>query len=178
MQTSEYHLAMCFVPLILAACATVAGGAPFPDSNAGDRVEDFFALPLTEGPSGFDRLDRALQRRFPAPATASATERTTQQAAVTLREGHVVKRYLRLEDGRHLMAEFATAPCVPVQLALSLTRPDPSQLDYYRRAGIYLATGRGMSVTFSADAVERECVGSVEIAETPGGHSSDRSPQG
>lgn len=164
MQLPGYRLAMCFVPLLLAACATVAGGAPSPDSNAGDRAEDFFTLPLTEGPSGFDRLDRALQRRFPASASASATERMAQQAPVTLRDGHVVKRYLRLEDGRHLMAEFATAPCVPLQLALSLTQPDPSQLDYYRRTGIYLATGRGMSVTFLADAAKPECVRSVEIA--------------
>lgn len=164
MQVPGYRLVMCFVPLLLTACATVAGGAPSPDSNAGDRAEDFFTLPLTEGPSGFDRLDRALQRHFSAPATASATERTAQQAPVTLRDGHVVQRYLRLENGRHLMAEFATAPCVPVQLALSLARPDPSQLDYYRRTGIYLATGRGMSVTFSADAAKPECVGSVEIA--------------
>lgn len=177
MKAPRCRLAMCFVPLLLVACA-MSAGHPTPDSNAGDRVEDFFTLPLTEGPGGFDRLDRALQRRFPASASASATERTAQQAAVTLRGGHVVKRYLRLEDGRHLMAEFATAPCVPLQLALSLTQPDPSQLDYYRRTGIYLATGRGMSVTFSPDAAKPECVGSIEIAETPRAHSSDHSPQG
>lgn len=178
MKTSRYRLAMCFVPLLLVACATSAGRPPSPEANAGDRIEDFFTLPLTDGPDGFDRLDLALQRRLSVPASASAMDRTAQQASVTLQDGHVVQRYLRLEDGRHLMAEFATMPCVPVQLAVSLTQPDPSQLDYYRRTGIYLATGRGMSVTFSVDAARPECVGSVEIAEIPGAHSRDRASQG
>ncbi|MGN7920022.1 hypothetical protein [Lysobacter sp. 22409] len=170
MKTSGHRLAMCFVQLLLVACATVAGGPQSLDYSVGNRIEDFFTLPLIEGPSGFDRLADALQRRIPTPVPASAAERTFQQMPVALRDGYVVQRYLRLEEGGHLMAEFATAPCVPVRLAVSLARPEPTQLDHYRRTGIYLATGRGMSVTLSADAAKPECVRSVEIAETPGGN--------
>ena len=176
MKMSGCRRVMCFLPLLLVACATARGGSEPPQTRAGDRIEDFFTLPLSEGPSGFDRLVRALEQQFPTSAHASAIKRTAQQAPVTLRDGYIVQRYLRLEDGRHLMAEFAKTPCVPVQLAVSLTRPDPTQLDYYRRTGVYLATGNGMSVTFSADVVNRECVASVEIAETPAGSTSSKSP--
>jgi hypothetical protein len=167
---------MCFFPLLLVACATARSGSESPQTHPGDRIEDFFTLPLAEGSSGFDRLARALRQRFPATSSTSAMEQTAQQTPVTLRGSHVVQRYLRLEDGRHLMAEFAKTPCVPVQLAVSLTRPDPAQLDYYRRTGVYLATGNGMSVTFSADAVSPECVVSVEVAETPAGLAGSELP--
>ncbi|WP_408951121.1 hypothetical protein [Lysobacter sp. Hz 25] len=177
MKMSGCRRVMCFLPLLLVACATARGGSEPLQAHAGDRIEDFFSLPLSEGPSGFDRLARALEQQFPASAHASAIERTAQQAPVTLRDGYIVQRYLRLENGRHLMAEFAKTPCMPVQLAVSLTRPDPAQLDYYRRTGVYLAAGNGMSVTFSVDTVSTQCVTSIEIAETPTLRADDQPPR-
>ncbi|WP_223621420.1 hypothetical protein [Lysobacter sp. ESA13C] len=173
MKVLRYRPAMCFALLLLVACAAARNGPVPPGASVGDQIGDFFTLPLAQGPGGFDQLANALQRRFPTDSNASAIEQTAQQTPITLQDGYVVQRYLRLQDGRHLMAEFAKTPCVPVQLAVSLTRPDPVQLDHYRRTGIYLAAGRGMSVTFSADAAKPECVAAVEIAETPGKRTID-----
>lgn len=129
------------------------------------RVESLLTLPLHDGTDGFDRLDRALRNHFDFGGGMNAPLRLETQKPATLRGGHVVRRYLRL-DGRHLLVELDSAPCFSVERAITVSRPDPSRIDRYRSTGIYTATGRGMYVGFSADGVRRDCVTSFEIAKT------------
>ncbi len=131
------------------------------------HAESLLTLPLREGPAGFDRLDRALHGHFGANDDASAIDRVATQKPATLRDGYVVRRYLRLDDERHMLVELSSEPCFPVKQAITIARPDPSRMDYYQRTGIYTATGEGMSVGVSADGFKRDCVTSLEIAETP-----------
>lgn len=147
------------------ACAT--GGSIQGDALSELASENFLTLPLREGTAGFDRLDRTLQDHFGSIKGASATSRIDAQKPATLRDGVVVQRYLRPDDSRHMLVELSSEPCFPIRRAIAIAQPDPSKMDYYQRTGLYTATGRGMSVGFSSDGFKRECVKSLEIAETP-----------
>lgn len=131
------------------------------------KAEDLVILPLGEGTTGFDRLDRALQGHFSVSDGTSAVSRLDAQQPITLRNGYVIRRYLRPDESRHLLVELSDEPCLPVRRVIELAQPDPAWLESYRRTGIYTAVGRGMSVGFSTDGFKRECVTSFEIAETP-----------
>lgn len=104
---------------------------------------------------------------FGANDEASAIDRIATQKPATLRDAYVVRRYLRLDDERHMLVDLSREPCFPVKQAIAIARPDPSRMDYYQRTGVYTATGEGMSVGFSADGFKRDCVISLEIVETP-----------
>ncbi|ATE70359.1 hypothetical protein [Lysobacter capsici] len=104
---------------------------------------------------------------FGANDDASTIDRIATQKPTTLRDGYVVRRYLRLDDERHMLVDLSSEPCFPVKQTIAIARPDPSRMDYYQRSRIYTATREGMSVGFSADGFKRDCVMSLEIAETP-----------
>lgn len=166
---SGYKNTVVSLTLVMAylSSACSATGATRGDALSQFQADNFLILPLREGTAGFDRLDRALQDHFGANDDASAIDRIATQTPATLRDGYVVRRYLRLNDERHMLVELSSEPCFPVKQAIAIARPDPSRMDYYQRTGIYTATGEGMSVVFSADGFKRDCVTSLEIAETP-----------
>ena len=157
-------LALAMVCLSSACSAT---GPTRRDALSQFRAENFLTLPLREGTDGFDRLDRALQGHFGANDDSSATNRIATQKPAMLRDGYVVRRYLRPDEERHMLVELSSEPCFPVKQAIAIARPDPSRMDYYQRTGLYTATGEGMSVGFSADGFKRDCVISLEIAGAP-----------
>ena len=161
----------CAVALMLATIglgtACSATGPVRSDTLSDFNAEDLVTLPLREGTTGFDRLDRALQGHFGVNDGTSAVNRLDAQQPMTLCNGYVIRRYLRPDESRHLLMELSDEPCLPVGRVIELAQPDPAWLESYRRTGIYTAAGRGMSVGFSTDGFKRECVTSFEIAETP-----------
>ena len=156
--------------MLVTICSGTACSATGParsDTLSELKAEDLVTLPLRDGTIGFDHLDRALQGHFSANNGMSATNRIDAQQPVTLHDGYVIRRYLRPDESRHLLMELSSEPCFSVKRVVELAQPDPARMDYYQRTGIYTATGRGISVGFSADGFKKECVTSLEIAELP-----------
>jgi len=149
----------------LTACATLPSDGV--DTQPDARVESLLTLPLREGASGFDRMDRALQMRFSSDGRSPKAANIYTQKPVTLGDGYVVQRYLRLEDGRHALLELSSSPCFSIERAIALAPTDPVYMEHYRNGGSYIATGSGMSVGVSSDGPSGKCVIALEIANTP-----------
>lgn len=148
----------------LTACATLSSDSVVTRPDA--HVENLLTLPLREGANGFDRMDRALQIRFSADGRSPKAADIYTQRPVTLGDGVVIQRYLRLEDARHSLLELSSTPCFSVERAIAIAPPDPVFMDSYRRRGSYTAEGSGMSVGYSADGPSGKCVTAMEIAST------------
>ncbi|MGO1072488.1 hypothetical protein [Lysobacter sp. CA199] len=150
---------------LTSACSTP--GQRQADTQDELSIEGLITLPLRTGPAGFDRLTGALRNHFPINDQSAVTSQLEQQNPLKLNDGYVVRRYLPMDDGRHVLIEIDSSPCFPIQQAIAISRPDPSRLDQSRRAGVYLATDSGMSVGLTSSDLKRQCLTSLEIAETP-----------
>lgn len=145
----------------------VEGANRRPDHSASDmKAAD--QVWLAAGGTSSGSLIRSGRHRLPRRGKSSFSARTLKytQRPVTLGDGVVIQRYLRLEDARHSLLELPSTPCFSVERAIAIAPPDPVFMDSYRRRGSYTAEGSGMSVGYSADGPSGKCVTAMEIAST------------